>query len=119
MPPASREPNELADQVDASIRTRDEKELAELREAIRPSLSELVLLPVLFAFSLGVVFVIIFGLPRAHEGLYQLNLLWSLGFVFSVVMCLDFLIRRLRVLRRLAESQQRELDRLRKRDPRA
>ena len=112
----SRDPKEITEQIDASIKARDEKELAELRRAIRPSLGELVLLPILFAFSLGVVFVIIYTMPSEHEGIYQLNLLWSLGFVLSVVMCLDFLIRRLRVLRRLAECQQRELDRLRKRD---
>jgi hypothetical protein len=111
-PPLPREPVELIRQVDAQLLARERSEWATLRQGLAFHWYELFLLAGLFAFSIGLVVTIIFGLPADNEPLYFFMVLWSVGWVGMAIVCFEFLLRRYRLLRRAFELVDRRLERL-------
>lgn len=97
-----RTPEELAREVDATLRAREEKEWARLRAELAGRWYEFFLLAGVFAFSIGVVATIILAIPSDNVALYRFMVFWLLGFVLMIVLTVEFLIRRYRTVRRVA-----------------
>jgi hypothetical protein len=113
LPP--RNPDEIARQIDADLAAQEAKELLQLHRQLRLGVVEILILAGLFAFGIGMVATVIMSLPQENEALYRFKLLWILGFLGSVVLALNFLIGKFRVMRRLLIIQERRLTRLEQR----
>lgn len=113
MAPLSRNPDELARQVDATIRVREDHELARLRGQLGSVWYEFFLLAGIFCFSIGVAVTILWAIPSENETLYRFMVFWLLGFQLFVVLALEYCVRRIRALRRTVEillTRQRRLE---------
>lgn len=110
--PLPDDPKEIAQQIDANLAARDALELQKIRAGLGSRVFEFFLLAGLFAFSIGVAVTIIFAIPQDNEALYYFICMFLLALLGWVLMALEYLIRRHRVLRRLEEMHLRRLERL-------
>lgn len=113
-----RDPRILARDVDLAIKMREIREWSRLREDLAPRFGELFLLAGLFSFALGLILTLVFALPQEKEAVYFIWLLWGCGFILMLLVVMEFLIRKFRVLRRVVEIQARRIDSLEKRTER-
>lgn len=111
----SRNPEELMREVDARLLARERREWQGLRAELSFHWIEIFLLAAPFAFSIGLVITIIYGIPADNEPLYFFMVLWSVGWIIAVLVVLEFLLRRYRVVRRSIELMDRRMERLEKR----
>lgn len=109
-----RDPEELVREVDARLIAREKREWQGLRANLSFHWMEIFLLAAPFAFSIGLVVTIIYGLPAGNEPLYFFMVLWSVGWIIAVLVVLEFLLRRYRVMRRAIELVDRRLGRMEK-----
>lgn len=107
-----RDPGQLAREVDTTIRIRDIREWAELKDALAVRFVELAIIAGLFCFSLALVLTLVFVLPQENEPLYYFVLLWAAGYILTTVAAIEFLIRKFRAMRRIIELSCRRLDRI-------
>lgn len=113
-PDLPRDLDQLTREVDASIKVREIREWERLRHGLRAGWKETFLLAGLFAFSIGLAATVIFGLPQENKRLYYFMVLWILGFAVMLTLSIAFLIRKLRVMRRIMELSIRRMERLEK-----
>ncbi len=112
---APKDPKELTREIDATLRVRSIRELEALKEQLAPRFGEFTLLAGLFTFTLGLILTLVFALPQEKEVVYYIWLLWSVGYLMASVVCIEFLIRKFRVVRRVSEQMLKRIERLEKR----
>ena len=108
----TRDPDELVREIDARILLGERREWQRIRQELAFHWLEFLLLAGLFAFSIGLVVTLIYGLPAENEPLYFFMVLWSVGWVIVALVAFEFLIRRYRALRRSVELIDRRFERI-------
>lgn len=98
-----REPEKIVTQIDAALLAREEAEIAALRDQLGTPWYEFFLLAGLFCFAIGVAATIFFTVPDDHEPLYRFMVLWLLGMLIMTLLTMEYLVRRVRALRRFTE----------------
>lgn len=109
-----RDPGQLARDIDLTIELRQIREWGALKEGLAPRFGELFLLAGHFCFSLGLILTLIFALPQENEVVYNIWLLWSVGYILMTIVILEFLLRKFRIVRRVIELNLRRIERLEK-----
>lgn len=89
---------------------REIREWSKLREALQPQFGEMFLLAGLFAFSLGLMLTLIFALPQEKDVEYYIWLFWTCGFIMMLIVAVEFLIRKFRIMRRVIELHLKQLE---------
>lgn len=110
----TRDPKVMIRDLETSIRLRDIREWANIKDALSMGFWELFVLAGLFSFGIGVLTTLIYAIPPENEALYYFMLLWCVGFIVMVVLAIEFLIRKYRVMRRALELTFRRLEKLEK-----
>jgi hypothetical protein len=109
-----RQPKELETEIDAIIKIKDIKELYRLKEYLAVKWWESGLIILLFASGLGFFLTVIRLIPVQEPFLYWFSLFWFAAILLTLIGCIEFLIGKIRVLRRLYEIQTRILTAMQK-----
>jgi hypothetical protein len=109
-----RQPKELEAEIDAIIKIKDIKELYRLKEYLAVKWWESGLIILLFASGLGFFLTVIRLIPVQEPFLYWFSLFWFAAILLTLIGCIEFLIGKIRVLRRLYEIQTRILTAMQK-----
>ena len=108
------QPKELEAEIDAIIKIKDIKELYRLKEYLAVKWWESGLIILLFASGLGFFLTVIRLIPVQEPFLYWFSLFWFAAILLTLIGCIEFLIGKIRVLRRLYEIQTRLLTSMQK-----
>lgn len=111
---APRDPAQIAREIDATIGVRNIREWANLKDALAVRFGEMCLLAALFVFALGLILTLIFALPQEDEGIYNIWLLWTCGYITITVFAIEFLLRKFRTIRRIIELNLRRAEKMEK-----
>ena len=107
-----RDPQQIAKDFDTAAKLREIREWETLKDALSVRFADVIIIAGLFSFSIALILTLIFVLPQKDEGLYEILLLWVGGWVLMVVITLEYLVRKLRIIRRVAELHHLRLKRL-------
>jgi len=99
----------LAQEVDALIRLYDVTEFEKLREATEPKWWEHGIVVLLFVSALGMLASGYKLIPNNVAAIHWFVMFWVVLFVATLVAVIEFVLRKLRALRRLYELQSRLL----------
>lgn len=99
----------LAQEVDALIRLHDVTELEKLRETTEPKWWEHGIVILLFVSALGMLASGYKLIPNNVAAIHLFVMFWCVLFVATLVAVLEFVLRKLRALRRLYDLQSRLL----------
>lgn len=111
---APRDPGQIVREIDATIGVRNIREWANLKDALAVRFGEMCLLAALFVFALGLILTLIFALPQEDEGIYNIWLLWTCGYIIITVFAIEFLLRKFRTIRRIIELNLRRAEKMEK-----
>jgi len=117
-----RNPKDLEAEVGAVVRIKDIEELYKLKDEVAVKWWETGLIILLFASGFGFLLTATQLIPVKEPLLYWFSLFWVAAILLTMIGCIEFLIGKIRALRRLYEIQtrllmtiQKDLDEIKKR----
>ncbi|MBX7243912.1 MAG: hypothetical protein K1X53_00335 [Candidatus Sumerlaeaceae bacterium] len=109
-----RDPKKLVREVDAAIRLSDIEKLQRYRDAVESKWWESGLVVLLFISGFAFIITIFKLIPGQNPALFWFVFGWFFLFVMAVVASIEFLLTKIRALRRLYEIQAATLEKLEK-----